>query len=113
MRRFVATTSLILFVVWILPLGAFIDPAKEGKACGGQRAICLCSHLQGQHGPHKPMIANTDAHKEEGPSGGANHDFLVAVRSSLRDPSAASVISTNIPAYQFLCLRNIDHVPKA
>lgn len=38
----------ILFIVWILPLGAFIKPEQESEACNGRRAICLCSHLLGK-----------------------------------------------------------------
>ena len=115
MRRPVAYVLLILFVIWILPLGAFIDPSKEDKACGGQRAICLCSHLIAKHGgTHKlMMLVNPGTHKEEGPSGGASHDFLAAVGTSLRDPSFGSIVFEKFPAYQFFASRNIEHVPKA
>ncbi|MCA9408094.1 MAG: hypothetical protein KC733_05355, partial [Candidatus Omnitrophica bacterium] len=45
MQRFLSIVILVLFFIWILPLGAFIKPNQEKKACHGRRAICLCSHL--------------------------------------------------------------------
>ena len=41
--RFLTGILTLVFFAWLLPLGAFIRPAQEGTACGGKRAMHMCS----------------------------------------------------------------------
>ncbi len=43
MKPLVSLLSITLFFLWILPLGFFIKPDQEKTACGGLRAVCMCS----------------------------------------------------------------------
>ncbi len=114
--RCVSVLVLFLFFVWIIPLGAFIDPSKEDKACGGQRAICLCSlHLEkNQNRNHAPKIAitNPGVNKESRPAGGASHDFLLSKRDLLKNSSNSFYLIDDIFSYQFSALRVVEHIPK-
>lgn len=44
MSRWIALLVLIIFVTWIIPLGAFVTAAQEKKICNGRRAVCLCTN---------------------------------------------------------------------
>ena len=74
-KPIISLSSLFLFTVWIMPLGAFITPEKEEKACNGQRAICLCSQL----------LAKQRAKRVE--SGGALIKNTTSLQQSVGSPS--------------------------
>ena len=44
-KKFTTILLLFSFLMWIVPLGAYIQPSQEQKVCNGQRAICLCTNL--------------------------------------------------------------------
>ncbi|MCC6758311.1 MAG: hypothetical protein IT395_01625 [Candidatus Omnitrophica bacterium] len=109
-NAFIATA----FLLWILPLGVFIKPNDEKKVCGGQRAICLCSHLarsQGS-GSKKFVFAHPPGNeKEASPSGNSGHFFA----ADLRDPSPllGTNFSHHTPSiYSLTVYKSIEHVPK-
>lgn len=43
--RIISIFIVVVFLCWIVPLGAFIESAKEEAICNGKRAICLCMSL--------------------------------------------------------------------
>jgi hypothetical protein len=43
MRQAAAILTFAGFFMWIQPLGAFIAPSAEDTACGGRRAVHMCS----------------------------------------------------------------------
>ena len=117
MQRFISFITLFIFFVWILPLGAFIDPSVEQKVCGGQRAICLCSHqLAKQEGyDHgKTMtISNPGVNKEATSASGASHNFLLP--SFYYQPNLlVSTFSKQERSFlNLLFSKEVEHVPKA
>ena len=116
MRRLISAIVFLVFFIWILPLGVFIKPSQEEKACNGRRAICLCSHLIAkQKGAHvaKIMLTNPGVNKEGSPSGGAGHDYLVEATPFKSRLTAAEHFFLNAIPTQSTFSRNIDHVPKA
>ena len=72
--------------LWVLPLGAFIQPSQEKMACGGNRAFHMCScatdGAQAKKDPGPQKISFTSAsgmektNKADMSSGG--NDFLSA-----------------------------------
>jgi hypothetical protein len=115
MQRLTATVSTFAFLLWILPLGVFIAPSKEKILCGGQRAICMCSH----GGHHKHSLPATgysfeksDDQKEEGSGFASSTHYEAAVQ--LRDPGLAASRHGSDPQTlrQLLVLRPVEHVPK-
>src|SRR4051812_38537549 len=104
-----------LFFIWILPLGAFINPANEKLACDGQRAICLCRHnlikLQ-DHGEGKRLIKTAPTTERDNSHGTSSHNFLVAdLRNSL-DPQLTSHVEKSSVFYSLLSISAVEPVPK-
>ena len=117
MFQFIRYLILFCFTLWIVPLGAFIAPEKEGKACGGQRAVCLCSHyLKKATAPNAgKQFASAGANSQEqtGYWGQSGHQFILfsfdGIRSSKDSPFV--VLSSINLSSSFL--RSIEHIPKA
>ena len=115
MKRNIALSLIVLFFVWILPLGVFIKPGQEKLACNGQRAICLCSsHLAKNTEPTSVRVFSAPiAHShEKSPSSGSSHDFLA--NNTLNDfigRHSALKFST-VASYQFNLVKALDPVPK-
>lgn len=117
MRRTVSLLVLVLFLVWILPLGVFIKPADEQKVCAGQRAICLCTHKMTQDKPAgagKIMLTNTGAlNKESFSPAGASHDFWSAdLAETFRHGRMIDFLDPTVLS-PLLFIKQIEHVPKA
>jgi hypothetical protein len=114
MKKLVPALAVLCFLSWLLPLGRFIDPSKEAKVCGGQRAICLCSH---QHRAHKPLegvvFTTTSSASQEQSGFGSCHDFEIA-KAVLIGASAESLdYFSNTSLYSLILSRRNDSVPKA
>ena len=116
MLKLVRCLILFCFTLWIVPLGAFIAPEKEGKTCGGQRAVCLCSHyLNKDAAPDAgKQFANAGASSQEqaGYWGQNGHEFvLVNSNEPLISSDSFFVRFSSInPSSSFL--RSIEHIPK-
>lgn len=116
MSKAVLTLTAFVFFVWLLPLGIFIKPSQEKIACGGQRAICLCSHQQAKlkanpvegYGFQNPSGVNKEANAS---GGGVHYHFAVyhPVRSAL---NSLSFENSAILAYRNPSLKSIEHIPK-
>lgn len=48
MKRFIASFLTLCIFFWILPLGNFIKPVQEKTACGGGRAMHMCTMGMGK-----------------------------------------------------------------
>jgi hypothetical protein len=66
---------------WVLPLGSFIKPSQEATACGGKRAMHMCSMMSGKTAKEAPKgIAFTSAssvEKTAKSSASGGDDFLL------------------------------------
>ena len=118
MPRFIHTAVAFVFLVWILPLGVFIKPWQERVACGGQRAICLCSHRTAK--PQNKVVEKislkingSSVQKEEGSTGGVSHFFLV--QHNNRVQSSYHTAFSHHPFFLYACPHDqaVEHVPKA
>jgi len=119
MRRFVAVSIIFMFFAWILPLGIFITPSKEKLFCGGQRAICLCSHSAGgalakkNQSGETVMKVSPSANKEAtGSFFSGQYDFAVNLFDK-KNGKVSLYFSHHRNFYQLLVCKSIDHVPKA
>lgn len=118
MRYWIASLTILLFFIWILPLGVFIKPAQEAKACGGQRAVCLCSHADAKTAKAVSALGfqkgGVSANKEAASSGGgAGHYFMASTQMALKTLSILEWREAVLLTYQNPSLRSTDHVPKA
>ncbi len=117
MRRFIGFLTVLLFFIWILPLGIFIKPSQEKVACDGQRAICLCSHLiakQEAKNAGKTIYKGSGAaQKEQNGPGGSSHHFLVAQKKNQINRQLSLYHQQQSFLYSLLVVRSIEHVPKA
>jgi hypothetical protein len=115
MRRLVSSILMFVFVSWLLPLGVFIKPSQEKIFCGGQRAICLCSHMKTKNKNAEAVktIAktNTGAQKEE--SSGSSHHYDVLLRLASSAQNAAAQFTRPAFLYQILVSRPVEHIPKS
>lgn len=118
MRRLTSLLAVMLFFIWILPLGAFIKPSQEKFACGGQRAICLCSNTQSQAGS-KPVetrnFQTNPANEEEPnvPSGSGTSHYYSTTQSVFQVVLNVFVLdNSSLFVYNNPCLKSIEHVPK-
>lgn len=117
MKKYISILISILFFIWILPLGVFIEPSQEQIACGGQRAICLCRHWDKRVQPNvltqislKNFNAGTS--KEESSSSGGNHYYLSVTGASHNGLLQLSAFSDQTSLYSFRYYQSIEHVPK-
>lgn len=115
-KKFLAVISAVIFLIWILPLGVFIKPDQEEKACAGQRAICLCSKLivkQISKSVVKIIAQSSSSATQKESAGGASHYFL----STFDVPYFTAQISRfeldAALSNQFSFINPAEHVPKA
>ena len=114
----VCALTAALFFIWVLPLGVFIGPSQEKTACNGQRAMCLCSHIQAKakSGPVQSvgLKANSDSNKESSASGGAAGHYYLAAHLFVQNNLNQSAVTD--PAFLAYCnpsIRSVEHIPKA
>jgi len=115
MRRIISTLIIFLFFIWILPLGAFIRPEKEEKACNGQRAICLCSHLLAKHRPQQvasSLLKNGTGTAQKESPGSASHFFIFPDNIIRLAVNKNVFFSDDILLYISAVPRPVEHVPK-
>lgn len=114
--RFASGVVLLSFFIWILPLGAFIDPSVEQKVCGGQRAICLCSHHLAKHKGNDRgktiNISNPGVNKDAAPAGGARHSFLSSAFYYRSNLFVSSFSNQEQSFPNLLFTKEVEHVPK-
>lgn len=112
----VSSIIVILFFIWILPLGFFIKPAQEKIVCNGQRPICLCSHRMS-----KPAAQNAGkainkgsgaTQKEQSVPGGASYHFLTAQKMNQTNQQISFCHQEENSLYSLLVFRPIEPVPK-
>ena len=119
MHMFIRSLTVLLFFIWILPLGFFIKPAQEKFACDGQRALCLCTHTQVEKGKGSPiervsLKANPDSHKEANASGGGAGHYYLAAHLPIQNNLAMHALNDQMfLAYRNPFLSSIEHVPNA
>lgn len=116
MRYLISILTVLLFFIWILPLGVFIKPSQEKMTCGGKRAICMCSHAKVTQSQSKAiegfgMKANSN-NKESSAAGGSGHYFLTAHLPMLNELTMRALNDTMLLAYRNPFLRSIEHIPK-
>lgn len=115
-KKFCNILIAVLFCVWIIPLGAFIKPKDEKKACNGRRAICLCTHLvkkqMAKMAGKQFLINGGGVNKEQSSSPSFGPDFFLTIKTYnshlAKNPYSRSAL---IPINQ-LFTRPIEHVPK-
>ena len=116
MLKFVSVFVLSSFLLWILPLGVFIKPSQEQLSCGGQRAICLCRHLDANSQLKtvgKILFQNSvSAQKDDGASGGSSHFFLTAEIYKQLACVGASVVGDDTLPHLNPFSKSIEHIPK-
>ena len=116
MSRIFSILTLLAFFLWIIPLGVFIKASQEGKFCGGQRAICLCSvNFQTKQAKNlKPMLANAgQVSKESNSSGGSNREFFTAKFFLNTSYIQQTFCLLDFYPTAALFIKSIEHVPKA
>lgn len=114
MSRIISAVTLILFTVWILPLGIFIAPSKEKLACAGQRAICLCSMKMAKSNKTSEKISfasDTETAKEEGASSSGHYFLLLSLRNHLQN-NISQYFVQNAFFHKTSFRKAIEHVPK-
>jgi hypothetical protein len=116
MRKFISIITLALFILWIAPLGTFIRPEQEKKACNGRRAICLCTHLlkkqMAKMAGKQYLKSRGNDNKEQNSSSPSGPDYIYTLKT--RDFKLAKdqyFQSTSNLIDQFVT-RPIEHVPK-
>jgi hypothetical protein len=103
-------------LVWILPLGVFIAPSKEKAFCGGQRAICMCSHQMAKRSSAPAAgesFSKAGDAKEEGSAGFSSSHYDQTAISAQSAATASLYCSRQSPLYRLTVVRPVEHVPKA
>jgi hypothetical protein len=117
MRVLIHLCLLGCFILWLVPLGRFIDRANEDKACGGQRAICQCSARLNVPSPKAEQAQYARAGGQHSPrpiSGGGGHELEHFAMASTPMTSGNSSFGPHaLRLYALLIDRKIDIIPKA
>jgi len=114
-RRLILSLTVVLFLIWILPLGYFIKPSQEKIACDGQRGICMCCcHIFKKVSPGKVMLScsTQGTSKEASSSGGASNYFLSTVFVTPVFDLRSSQWGSPIQFPSLFFIRSIESVPK-
>ena len=116
MKIFLHTTLLLVFCLWLIPLGQFIGQDRQAQLCGGQRAVCMClvSTAKKVADGTAMLVTNTSgssSHKESAGVGGHYFDAAVFLSSALNAMPLNFPPMTHLSSSVFL--RNIEHIPKA
>ena len=112
-QKIISAFALLAFSLWIIPLGAFIKPYQEMKVCGGQRAICLCTHLKSSvkiKGQSLIVKVPSSAEKETGSQLGSF--WLTTEFSSLTKQFSRLSYFLQPFLYEEVILNQQDPVPK-
>jgi len=101
------------FLLWILPLGFFIQPSQEKTACDGQRAMCMCR--LGAPKADKPVMAGINinaasAHKDN--SSSASNYFVSPKAIILAHLSVNPLGANQFLPFTSLFILPLEHVPK-
>ncbi len=116
MTRFTAIIILSVFALWLLPLGVLVKPSQEKLFCGGQRAICLCSHMKAKakasHAAEPVMTVTPSANKEAAGFSSSAFDVTALLRPA-GSAGAVQYISSQHNFYNLSVSRPVEHVPKA
>lgn len=118
MQRPVALLLTLLFMIWILPLGAFIKLSQEKAVCGGHRAICMCSAMKTQieHNPLEKcgIRSNPGSNNDinDAPGFGSGTHYILTSNSPNQKASRVSVLrNPEFLNHRNLFSRQVDHVP--
>jgi len=115
MRAWCSIFTGILFFVWILPLGAFIKPSDEKKACNGKRAICLCSHLfakQTAKYAGKTLLKNASSAGESSNGVPSSHFYVNALLAIIKNSDAEHAMMERAMFYANPTQETASPVPK-
>ena len=117
MRRLILSLTIVLFFIWLLPLGIFIKPSQEKIACDGQRAICMCSVHIMKAVPNtsgKIMLSHDSqgASKESSSSGGTGNYYISNNIMLPKFHLQASQCPVPMHMSTLLIIRSIESVPK-
>ena len=117
MKHLTHTILILSFCLWLIPLGRFISHDREAQACGGQRAICLCSknltQAKSNHGGKIEWSTNSAHHDQRAPSGSSGHDLELATAPLLIIERIVANTAPQALTYPLLVNRPIDVIPKA
>jgi hypothetical protein len=114
--KFISSIILILFFIWLLPLGVFIKPSQEQVVCGGQRAVCMCSHIQVKvkgSALEGSSLKSVSASQKEAGSSSAGHYYLALNQAVKHLASSFYSNEALLLAYRNPSLKAIEHIPKA
>ena len=116
MRHLILILTVLLFFIWILPLGFFIRPSQQKTVCDGQRGMCMCTMFMVKkapsHSPNQISMPSQSSNHEPSSSSAYGNAFEPAY-------SVNAVIHSNVlPSSEFLPIPSlmfispIEHVPK-
>jgi len=113
-KRSVAIISLLIFVVWILPLGVFIKPSAEKLACAGQRAICMCQHLlvKAQEAQAGEVVFAQGAGSPDKETQSSRHPFITGMDARAAAVTAFRLWKDDELHFFSFVSRSVEHVPK-
>ncbi len=112
----VSCSACLSFILWVLPLGFFINPSQEKLACDGQRALCMCRALVPKSSEKAMeaginLKAGASANKENS-SGGAGNYFISARPAIALNLLFASQFENQFLSYRNPSLAALEYVPK-
>jgi hypothetical protein len=113
-KKLISSITVLLFFIWILPLGSYIKPSQEKIACNGQRAICMCSHMTAKmaHAVEGKTIQSGSGETQKQESNPSSNPYIYFTHDS-RQANARYVMYPLYQAnpYSYLVVLLIDHVP--
>ncbi len=116
MRTFLHFSLLIVFCLWLIPLGQFISQNRQDEVCGGQRAICMCyakAPMKSSTSPFKFTTNQGSSNQKEVPSSGAGGNHYVQIATVPLIMNSSAVYPDPIASLpSLLFIRGIEHVPK-
>ena len=110
-------SAIVLYFIWIIPLGAFIKPSQEKFACGGKRAICLCNHIDKESKSNSAQECsfqvNPGPNEEINTSNGQISQYYLATHIDSQQALNSVILNTPLYiGYHNPFFKSIEHVPK-
>ena len=116
MRKLISVIILVIFTIWIMPLGVFIKPEHEKKACSGKRAICLCTHLlkkkMAKMAGKQFLKSGGNVNKEQNNPSSSGQEYIHSIKTHNFKLAKNQYFQSAAICINQVFTRAVEHVPK-
>lgn len=115
-KRIEALIVCFSVIVWLLPLGVFIKPSEEKVACGGKRALHMCTmNMKARtqdSGQGLKITSGSGQIDKQNPASGGGNDYVLNSRIRMDREWRSWCVAQDPILRRSILPSGIEHVPK-